>query len=363
MKRIPTNELIPGMVTAEDIYNYNNQMVFPRGFVLTDRAIARLAFYAIDSIRVDDKIVTVPKNPTLEVEAKAIPSHREQVLSDPAFLHFKSEFEDNVDDFKDRMNHVVKRNTSLDVSKILDNAFHLVDMGKQSYGIFDLLGNMREYDDETYAHSLNVALLCNVLAGWLRLKEEEVEMATLSGMFHDVGKIQIPDAILKKEGPLTEIEHRIIETHTMESYKILRDLPLHDHVKNAALMHHERNDGRGYPFNVSIQRTDPYARMVSVADVYDAMTSLRCYRPGMSPFKTVSIMENDGITKYDPVFLNTFLERAATSYINNRVLLTNGEKGEVVYIPHDNPSKPTVKVGDKYVDLSKEKDIDIKNII
>ena len=162
---------------------------------------------------------------------------------------------------------------------------------------------------------------------------------------------------------MTEIERRIIETHTMESFRILRDLPLDDHVKNASLMHHERNDGRGYPFNVALQKTDPYARMVSVADVYDAMTSARCYRPGMSPFKTVSIMEHDGVTKYDPTFLNPFLSRAITSYINNRVLLSNGEKGEVIFIPPNDPTHPTIKVGDKYVDLAKSRDIEIKKII
>lgn len=136
-----------------------------------------------------------------------------------------------------------------------------------------------------------------------------------------------------------------------------------EHVKNAALMHHERCDGTGYPFGLTPIQIDPYAKMVAIADVYDAMTSTRPYRRALSPFKTIAIMEDEGLQKYDTQYVTTFLDHVVDSYINNRVLLNTGEQGEIVYIHKEKLSRPTLKIGDKFLDLSQSKDIEIEEII
>ena len=126
---------------------------------------------------------------------------------------------------------------------------------------------MREYDDETYVHSMNVALICNIFARWLRMSEEEIAKATTSGLLHDIGKIKIPDSILKKPDKLTKQEFNIIKRHPQEGYRLLLDSKLDEDVLNAVLMHHERCDGSGYPFGLMANQIGTYAKMVAIADV------------------------------------------------------------------------------------------------
>lgn len=89
------------------------------------------------------------------------------------------------------------KNTSLDVNTLLKNTMAIVANHSGSISILDMLQNMREYDDSTYTHSLNVALICNILAGWLKLSDEEIELATACGLFHDIGKLLIPYSIIQ----------------------------------------------------------------------------------------------------------------------------------------------------------------------
>ncbi len=226
-----------------------------------------------------------------------------------------------------------------------------------------MLHNMREYDDITYAHSLNVALICNVFSRWLRMTEEETKLATLCGMLHDIGKVAIPEEIIRKPARLSESEYAIVKKHTLEGYNALKNCPIPSCIMNAALMHHERCDGSGYPFGITNSKIDPYAKMVAIADVYDAMTSARIYRGPMCPFKVVEIFESEGLQKYDTHYIMTFLENIVNTYLLHRVRLNDGTVGEVVFINRAYLSKPTIKSGTEFIDLSSRNDLYIEAII
>ena len=226
-----------------------------------------------------------------------------------------------------------------------------------------MLHCMREYDDATYVHCMNVALICNIFGRWLRLSEEEIRYATSSGLLHDIGKTRIPDAIIKKPGRLTALEYGIVKTHPQEGYRMLEKSSLPDNIRNAVLMHHERCDGSGYPLGLSGDKIDPYAKMVAIADVYDAMTSARIYRGPLCPFKAIALFESEGLQKYDTRFILTFLENVVNTYLLNTVLLSNGETGKIVYINKDHLSSPTIQTDHGFIDLSIHTDIIIESII
>lgn len=453
MKKLKADELIPGMITAEDIYNYNDQLILPKGLVLTEKAISKLQFYAIYQIRIEDEVAVpdesipepeeipaeIPPEPAMaeipsgdipapaieeipvdiiaepvieEIPAEIIPeptaedipadtaakpeqsesapkarfspitvvpasslpegsggfslptvSYREKMKSSEDFTQFKQAFEDEVEDFKSKINEVVLKNAPLDVDILLDDALNLISHGKGSFSIFDMLHSMRENDDTTYTHCINVGLFCNVFAGWLRLSEEETRLATLCGLLHDVGKLKVPDELLKKTDAFTEEDRIAIKAHTREGYLLVKNLDIDSHIKNAILTHHERCDGTGYPFGLSGFRIDPYAKMVAIADVYDAMTSNRAYRGAMSPIRAIEVMQEEGIQKYDVRFIMIFLENVMNTFIGNRVLLSTGEKGEIIFINKNNITRPTVKCQNHFVDLDQEKDIQIVSML
>lgn len=411
MKKLKTDELIPGMVIAEDIYNYSNQLILPKGLVLTDKAISKIQFHAIYQVRVEDEMAKIEKPPEpgplpepetppvsmpdfsipdFDIPDFALPDLMPELLSEPItatpappapekmigfslptisyqdklkssqeFQHFKQAFDEEVNDFKSTINEVVLKNAPLDVDILLDDALNLISHGKGTFSIFDMLHSMRENDDATYAHCLNVALFCNVFAGWLKLSEEETRLATLCGLLHDVGKLKVPETLLKKPGLYTEEEQNAIKAHTREGYMLVQNLDLDSHVKNAVLAHHERCDGTGYPFGLSGFRIDPYAKMVAIADVYDAMTSKRTYRNAMSPIQAIEVLQDEGLQKYDVRFIMVFLENVMNTFIGNRVLLSSGEKGEIIFINKSNITRPTIKCQGHFVDLDQEKEIQI----
>lgn len=358
MRRVGTANLTPGMITAEDVFNYNNQLIMPKGVILDDKNIAKLDYYSILSVRIEDEAVQ-----TEHSSQEYAKSYSERVKSSPEFVRFKREFDADVESFKNAINDVVLKGAPLDVDMLMNHTLNILDISATTPNILDMLHCMREYDDATFVHSMNVALICNVMARWLRMSGEEIKLATISGLLHDIGKTQMPDSIIKKPAKLSPQEYSIIKRHPQAGYELLKKSDLDPHILNAVLMHHERCDGSGYPLGLNGNQLPTFAKIVSIADVYDAMTSARVYRGPLCPFKTIEIFEEEGLHKYDPQFIMCFLENVVNTYLLNSVRLSNGERGTIVYINKDKLSAPTIRTDSDFIDLSHRPDIKIEAII
>ena len=360
MRRVNTQDLVPGMITAEDVYTFNNQLILPRGLVLTDKTITKLEFYSIINVRVEDEMSQeYLDNP----EADEDISYSERIKKSPQFLEFKERFDNEVPKFQALIDSVSKEGKELNVDTMLNCVDVILESDDGYLNVFDMLHNMRQYDDMTYVHSINVALICNVFARWLKMSDEETRLATICGLLHDIGKISIPDIIIKKPAKLTQDEFAIVKKHALEGYNILRRFDISEHIMNAALMHHERCDGSGYPFGIRNAKIDTYAKLVAIADVYDAMTSARVYRGPMCPFKVIEIFENEGLQKYDTRFIMTFLENIVNTYMLHRVKLNNGTMGDIVFINRSSLARPTIKSKDDFIDLSLHPELYIEAIV
>lgn len=358
MPRIAISDLYPGMVIAEDIYVPNtSQLLLPKGVALSSKSIARLEFYSIYSVRIAEKKQEASK-PAPKPE-----TFSERIRNSEDFMEFAGHYSGSVSLFKKALNHVVNYNEPLDSDALFADTMSLLQAGSRRVNLFDMLTNLRSYDDTTYVHNINVALICNVFAGWLHFSEEDIKIATLCGLFHDIGKMMIPEEILKKTGALTPQEYEIVKSHAVKGYQKLHSLQMDSRICNAALMHHERYDGSGYPLGLEGEHIPPFASLVGIADVYDAMTSARAYREPVCPFDVISLLESDGYQKYAPKYLMTFLENIANSYLLNTVRLSDGREGTIVYINKDKFSCPTVQVGDTYVDLFKSSELTIEKVI
>jgi HD-GYP domain-containing protein (c-di-GMP phosphodiesterase class II) len=173
----------------------------------------------------------------------------------------------------------------------------------------------------------------------------------------------IPSSIITKPAKLTTEEYATVKTHTVLGYNLLKSKRIDSRIKHAALMHHERCDGSGYPYGFYSEQIDSFAKLVAIADVYDAMTCARVYRGPLCPFEVVTIFENEGYTKYDPKFIMTFLEGIAQTYIHNTVKLNNGITGEIILINKLELSRPVIKTGEKYIDLTKQRELQIASLV
>ncbi len=162
-------------------------------------------------------------------------------------------------------------------------------------------------DNYTYGHSLRVAQNCLILADFMGMDEEEMYDLELSALFHDIGKIGIPDRVLSKPHRLTEDEFEIMKRHPELSYEILKDFEGFERIAINARHHHERYDGRGYPDKLSGSDIPLFSRIILIADTFDAITSSRVYSEG----KDISIaydeiLSNAG-TQFDPVLAKNFV--------------------------------------------------------
>ncbi len=394
MIKVSVNRLQAGMVVAKPIVTKRGQTIAPAGTALTSQLIAKLSFYRIQTVMIDENSipqdireqavtleVAEPKPETPAVEKPAAPakvetpqaevhplettSHRQRIQSTPQFQAFQTSYTRNMISLKEDFDLIIAGQVDGACDHLLSEAASLF-ASKTSLELFDMIHTMRSVDDSVYAHSLNVALISRAIGKWMQLSKEDLNTLTLAGLLHDIGKTQIPPEILNKQGKLTDEEFAIIRSHAKLGHKILKDTDLDLRIKLAALQHHERYDGSGYPRGLESDEIDTFASIVAIADVYDAMTAARSYRAPKCAFQVIAAFEDDGFQKYNPKVIFTFLQRVAACYNNSRVLLSDGTAGQIVYLNKNMLSRPIVDTAEHgLIDLSQSanKDLFIKAIL
>lgn len=174
-------------------------------------------------------------------------------------------------------------------------------------------------DPYTKGHSNRVAIYSRELAKKLKLSDREVELIYYVALLHDIGKILVPDDILKKPGKLTADERQVIETHTINGAEILKDFSAIESIAAGARYHHEHYDGHGYPAGLKGEDIPFLARIICVADSYDAMSSDRCYRSKLSEEQIVEELKNNSGTQFDPEVVKCMLELLETGAFKDMV--------------------------------------------
>ena len=233
--------------------------------------------------------------------------------------------------------------------------------------------DLRNYDDYTYNHSLNVTVLSVVLATELKMSRDTIYELAVGALVHDTGKMFIHKDILNKPGKLTPEEFEQIKKHSELGYNYLRDNPdIPESAKIATLQHHEQYNGNGYPGGLVGDAIHLFGRIISVADVYDALSSDRPYRKAMLPSDAVEYIMSGYGTMFDPTIVKALTLKIAPYPIGTCVLLSTGEIGIVVKNYESTILRPLVKLiinskpTNKFIDLSNDRNalhITVKEIV
>ncbi|PXV84913.1 putative nucleotidyltransferase with HDIG domain [Lachnotalea glycerini] len=351
--------LKPGMVVAKDIYTPSDELIVANNTVLTARGIKRLESYNLKEIPIIIIEASAKNNEPIKTNYTASEKMKQSV----SFKKFYKAFDESVKVSEKVINEIALRGGEINEKLINTMVDRVVDVSNNGIFIFDMLHCMRELDDLTYAHSMSVALICKVFGEWLRMPKEEVNSLKVAGFCHDIGKVKVPKEIICKKGKLTQVEYEIVKKHTEFGYDILRNKKVEDRVIMTALMHHERCDGSGYPNKLKSNHIDEFAKIVAIADSYEAMTATRCYREAICPFTVIEEFEANALNHYEPKYILPLMEMIVQSYIGNNVELNNGVVGEVIMINRHNLSRPVIKTETEYIDLSKTKKLKIKSVL
>jgi len=188
------------------------------------------------------------------------------------------------------------------------------------------------FDAYTIEHQKQVARISNVIAGKMGLSDDQRPRVILGAAFHDIGKIFTPASILAKPGKLSDAEFELIKKHCFDGGWLLREVGIDSRICEIILQHHERMDGSGYPYGLSGAQISPGARIVAVADVFDAMTHVRPYRPALSVDVTLDEMKTGKGTLYDPEVVDTICSMLTTGeerkiHANNREAIKQSLSG------------------------------------
>ena len=371
MENIKTSDLKPGMVTAESVKTKRGQELIPAGTTLTKQLISRMEFYSIDFACIDEtsilteeeiqaalqaamaqklghstqEVKTVGSQPEVTSPKNEV-AYSQKVKRSKSFQEYSLQSSMVTKMLQDQLDGFVFEKQPLDFDEMLKGVKSLITPGQTVIQYFDMLHNLRSSDDSVYSHSLNVAMISRILGKWLKWSGSDLDSLVIAGLLHDIGKILIPPEILNKEGKLTDEEFEQIRWHPRAGYDLIKDLKIDSRIKKAALQHHERCDGTGYPMRVDEIMLDDFAMVIAIADVYDAMTAARKYRAPLCPFQVIREFERDGYHKYKTEFLLTFLRRIATTYQNNRVILSDGQAAKIILLNQNSLSEPLVQLND-----------------
>ncbi len=206
------------------------------------------------------------------------------------------------------------------------------------------LARLKTADDYTFMHSVAVCALMIALARKLGLDEQQTRDAGMAGLLHDLGKATVPLTVLNKPGKLTDQEFALVKTHPEAGYKLLLSgIGISEMAKDVCLHHHEKIDGSGYPKGLSGETISLYAKMGTVCDVYDAITSNRPYKAGWCPAESIKRMA-EWKGHFDPFVFQAFVKSLGIYPIGSFIRLESGKLGVVVEQGEQSLLKPKVRV-------------------
>ena len=350
METIATLSLKEGMVIGKNVIS-KERVIVPANSKVDSVIIQKLNAFHVMTVSV------------MEPEDFASTYYAKLRVS-KAFKAFEENYKTNLTAYKVAVDSFIYKKVPFRQNDLITIANNLVPKqmsGRQLFAYLYLL--LPTEDNLTYAHGLNVALISTIFARWLSFNEEDTRNLILSGFLYDIGKFVIPYDIIWKSSKLNKMEFDLVKTHAFHGYHLLSKQNLNEHILNATLQHHERCDGSGYPQELKSDEIDPFAKIIAIADMYEAMTSSRTYREPMCPYTVISIFEAECFQKYDVKYVTTFIKHVAEELIGNRVRLSNGLEGEVVMNNQHNYSRPLVKCEDAIFDLSKQRDVKIVAVI
>jgi HD-GYP domain-containing protein (c-di-GMP phosphodiesterase class II) len=340
VRRVSLDKVRAGAILAKTIMSLDGKVLLAAGMEITEEYKRKLQANRISEIYIEDEIskdIQVP-----EVVREEIVYEAKQMVK--AMMTKPS----------------VK--TSIDGRKVMEIVDKIISSILANKDIIANLCDIRSVDDYTFSHSVNVCILSLIIGIGLGYSGDRLRELGVGSILHDIGKVMVPNDILKKPYQLTSEEFEEIKKHTYYGYEILKNTSgISMTASYIALEHHERIDGSGYPYQLKDDNIHKAARIVAVSDVYDALTSDRIYRKKLMPHEVIDYITSLGSHHFDQEVVDVFIRFIAYYPVGTAVILNTGEKGLVSKYNKRFPTRSTVRVvmGKDGKMLSKQRELDL----
>ena len=339
MRKIDIDNIKIGLALSKNIYNSKGQVLLRSGTVLTRHYVKRLKELGFSYVFVNDGLID-------DISLDEVISEETRVQA--------------VNCIRATMDNV-KNDKTIKTSSLNKVVCCIVDDLANNKEMMLNLSDIRSYDDYTFNHSVNVTVISVMIGMCLFYKKDKLKDLGMGVLLHDIGKTQIPQEIINKPGKLTIEEYEIVKKHTWYGFDTLRKSPgIKLTSAHVALQHHERQNGSGYPRSLKGNKIIEFARISAIADVYDAMTSDRCYRKRIPVHKVCQYLAEGSGSQFDSHILDRFIEKVALYPQGTRVVLNDGRSGIVTKQNSGQPTNPMVRLfWNKSGQMSKAIDINL----
>lgn len=361
-RSIPTSELVPGMQADRDIDDRLGRNLIASGAILDERLIEGLKKLGISNIYIREDI----PDDEIEAEAEADDALIQKALdqyhvSDPSTVTLSDSVRKRVSEGIQFIYNDIHSEELTDTANSITS--DLMKAINSNNAVAIDISTLKTSDEYTFKHSVDVATIAMILAKHLGFTHKEVYDIGVSGLLHDIGKAEIPLDILNKPGRLNTEEFEVMKSHPVIGYHSLQEhSDVSPEVALGVLQHHEKKDGTGYPLHLLGGQINRFAKILTVADIYDALVTERPYKSAYSQRDAVEmIMSMTGELDMDA--MHAFLHTMILYPVDSIVQLSNGEKARVL---RNNPNyllRPTVvslKTGQVY---NLAEDLSCANII
>lgn len=357
-KTIMITELVPGMMIDQEIYSEQGMVLVPKGQVVesADRVMELLMQHDVMMIK-----VRLPHKVETIKEPSELGEKKEESVQEKQINKFIQNFDEQCEKLKTEFQNILL-NREVAQEAIEERLQNTLTAFEVDINVIQLMQKVRNMDDATYTHSHNVALTSHLIGRWLNMSEEDLKELTMTALLIDIGKMKVSAEVMNKKHSLTDEEYEEVKKHVVYSFEAIKRFSfLSERVLTGILYHHERMDGSGYPKGLKGEEIPYFSRIIAIADVYNAMTSRRPHRDKMTPFEVIKILETEYPEKLDPSILYLFLNRIGTLFIGQQVLLEDGRKGEIIFVPKNQIYRPMVRLEDeKVLDLAQKANINIR---
>jgi HD-GYP domain-containing protein (c-di-GMP phosphodiesterase class II) len=353
MRKIPVSKLKPGFVFSEPVYIDDNNILVPAGVPIRQKDLDSLKNWRIEFVQTGGE-------PVLSEEAaegeKNTPSGDEHDAADEAPMFSLPDVQENKGSYRiyglliQRLNTVFNRiaankagSDSHNINGIGTQLLQAVRNEKDKYIGFILGGEIKGL--EMAKSSVNTAILSSLVAQEMRLPHHRILHIIIGALLHDAGMLRLPKEIIDKRGGLSDAEFQIMKSHPLLAHKIVtREMNYPEEVGSIVLQHHERWDGDGYPYRFDGEKINTGARIVSIADAFEAMVSPKPYRDSILPYQAMKNLLADNSHRFDPNILKIFALTIGIYPIGSIVRLNNCTVARVTDVRADAPLRPKLQM-------------------
>ena len=348
LKAIDLSSLPIGKVLARDIYDAEGRLLLPKNVMLKPSHLQHL-------LNLNHKTIYVIENDhNNQPRTQDFKYEQEETLLPVVFVSAVETIRNLMCQIID--GHIIKR------SEVEDTMDLIVPEIIHTNNVWHCLNKIRVQDDYTFQHSVSVCVIAVKIGQAIDMPEGQLRQLGIAALLHDVGKAKIPTEIIKKPGPLNPVEIREMRKHPLYGSQIVNDLSFPDRdIVTAVLQHHEYADGRGYPLQLSAENIHPYSRIIAVADVFDAITSERYYRPRFALLNAIEEITRETCGHLDPIITRRLIRYILNIVPGEKVQLNTGERARVILANEKEPMRPLIQTADRFIDLSEERELSIEN--